>query len=92
MFAMLGVTICRLIRIAGLLKCLQRSLNYYRASAALTAHGIYPSDASIHIRNEGSMGLVKKMGMSQVDFIANADHFKGMDSEKCFFTSRIDLE
>ena len=49
--------------------------------------------AWIDTRNEASIALVKKMGMTQVEFIAKADHFKGMDSDEyVFYIGSTDLE
>ena len=41
--------------------------------------------AWIDTRNEPSIGLVKKLGMNQTEFIAKADHFKGADSDEFVF-------
>lgn len=41
--------------------------------------------AWIDTRNKPSIELVKKLGMSQVNFIPKADHFKGADSDEFVF-------
>ncbi|MBP9708765.1 MAG: GNAT family N-acetyltransferase [Oligoflexales bacterium] len=41
--------------------------------------------AWIDTRNLASINLVKKLGMTQVEFIAKADHFKGTDSDEFVF-------
>ena len=41
--------------------------------------------AWIDTRNLASINLVKKLGMTQVEFIAKADHFKGSDSDEFVF-------
>lgn len=41
--------------------------------------------ATIDTRNIASINLVKKLGMVQVQFIKNADHFKGSDSDEFVF-------
>ena len=39
----------------------------------------------IDTRNMPSIKLVKKLGLSQIEFIAKADHFKGTDSDEFVF-------
>lgn len=46
--------------------------------------------AWIDTRNQASIGLVKKLGMSQIEFIAKADYFKGTDSDEFVFSVRKD--
>lgn len=41
--------------------------------------------AWIDTRNDASIALVKKLGMTQIDFIPKADHFKGSDSDEYVF-------
>jgi RimJ/RimL family protein N-acetyltransferase len=41
--------------------------------------------AWIDTRNLASINLVKKLGMTEVEFIAKADHFKGSDSDEFVF-------
>ena len=41
--------------------------------------------AWIDTRNLASINLVKKLGMTQVELIVKADHFKGLDSDEFVF-------
>jgi len=43
----------------------------------------------IDTRNIASINLVRKLNMKQIEFIKNADHFKGSDSDEYVF--KIDL-
>ena len=57
------------------------------ATRALIAHlkqryEISGVKAWIDTRNRTSIRLVEKLGMRQVEFIKNADHFKGQDSDE----------
>lgn len=42
--------------------------------------------AWIDTRNFASIELVKKLGLTQTEFIAKADHFKGADSDESLFS------
>ena len=52
--------------------------------------GVKTVKAWIDTRNKASIDLVKKIGMVQVDFIKNADHFKNADSDEYVYQISFD--
>ena len=50
-----------------------------------SSYGVRCIKAWIDTRNIASIRLVQKLGMSQVDLIKNADHFKGCPSDEYIF-------
>ncbi len=45
--------------------------------------------AWIDTRNKASTGLVERLGMNQVDFIKDADHFKGTSSDEYVYEMKL---
>ena len=53
-------------------------------------YGVVQIKAWIDTRNQPSIKLVERIGMTQVDFIAKADHFKGFDSDEYVYQMNLD--
>jgi RimJ/RimL family protein N-acetyltransferase len=52
-------------------------------------YGVIQIKAWIDTRNQPSIKLVERIGMTQVEFIEKADHFKGSDSDE--YVYQLDL-
>ena len=55
-------------------------------------YGVSVFKAWIDTRNSASIRLVQKLGMKQIDFILNADHFNGYSSDEYVFELKFNAQ